>query len=212
MAITQDEAAQLRDKVDRAVLKEIERAGPAAFSSNVIVERFKGKGASRATLFRWIKATLESGKPAEALKMKAKAAMKRRAKRTAEPATEAAREVVRALPSPLDVAAAIAPAAPETGVPFLDELKGCLMRAHKMVDHALAEDGKLRNAKLFLQGSEHVRRTIETLARVQEALLQTEHIKRYHDAMFDALRQESPEVAERILIRLRQLNLAWSVG
>jgi hypothetical protein len=210
--LTADDAAALRAKVERAVTKELERVGPAAFEARQVLQRFMGKGASQATLYRWTKAIIASGKPAEHLKGKVKAAAKRRAKRTADPASEAAREVVKALPAPLDVAAAIAPAAPETGVPFLDELKGCLARGHKMVDHSLAEDGKLRNAKVFLQGSEHIRRTIETIARVQDGLLQTNQIKRYHQVMFDALRRESPEVVERILIQLRQLNLAWSVG
>lgn len=207
-----DKAMLLHSELNDAVLAAVERLGPTGFDRAALVRQFSDRGASRATLYRWLSEILASGQPAAHFKTRVTEAVATRAERSADPASEAAREAVRVLPAPLDVAAAIALAAPETGVPFLDELKGCLTRAHKMVDHALAEDGKLRNAKLFLQGSEHIRRTIETLARVQDSLLEIEHIKRYHDAMFDALRKESPEVAERILICLRQLNLAWSVG
>jgi len=86
------EAAALKAEVERAVLMELARTGPDKFRPDTIVKAFKGR-AGRTTLFRWIRQTIESGKPAQHLARTVKRAAAARAKRSEDPAASAAAEM-----------------------------------------------------------------------------------------------------------------------
>ena len=95
-------------------------------------------------------------------------------------------------------------------IAFMGLLESCLTDAQQILAYARTPDGAVRNAKLILMGSNHMRQTIETVARIQDTLLQMAQVKRFHQAIFDMLRQESPAFAERVVVRLRQLNVQWA--
>ena len=83
--------AELRSEVAKAVMDEVQRVGPE-FDRAAIVTRFLGKGADRATIFRWIAAEMASGRPAQAVaKRVKKAAAKRAADRRTRPPTQLGR-------------------------------------------------------------------------------------------------------------------------
>jgi len=205
------EAAALREEVEAAVVKELARVGPDGFKHEAVVKAFADRG-SRTTLYRWVTASLKSGKAGIALEKQAAAATKRRAKRDADPAAGAARDVVAELPAPVSVAQAIAPDAPDSAIPFMAKLQECFRTAEQILAYARTPEGAIRNAKLILAGSEHVRRTLETAARIQEGMLELQQVGRFHQAVFDVLKTADPAVAERVLIRLRQLNVTWGVS
>ena len=90
-------------------------------------------------------------------------------------------------------------------------LRGNLLIGQELVRHARhAETGGVRNSKLMLAASESIRRTIETIARVNDSLEQSRQLEAYHAAIFDMLKLEAPETAERVLMRMRQINAAWA--
>ena len=62
-----------RDEVEAAVIAEVTRVGPSEVDKGAMVKRFLDRGASRASLYRWIDAALASGKVAKRIKTKAKA-------------------------------------------------------------------------------------------------------------------------------------------
>jgi hypothetical protein len=70
----------------------------------------------------------------------------------------------------------------------------------------------VRNSRVLLAASERVGRTLERAARIQDSLTQAAPVENFHRAIFAALKEESPEGAERVLVRLRQLNAAWGLS
>jgi hypothetical protein len=200
---------ELWREVEAAVLREVGDVGPAGVNKGALVQRFRDRGAGRTTLYRWIDAVLKGPKPGRMVRQAASKAAKRRAK-SADPAAAVAAKVARVLPSAHKIADEIVAPSGSSGLPFIKRLQECLANADLLLKHAQTEDGKVRNSKLLLAASEHVRRTLETAARIQDSLVQGEQLERFHQAIFDALREESPVMAERVLIRLRQVNAQFS--
>lgn len=62
------ERAALRDAVEADALTEAGRVGAAAVNKSAVARRFDGRGASPATLFRWVSAALRAGVPGRHLK------------------------------------------------------------------------------------------------------------------------------------------------
>jgi hypothetical protein len=196
---------ELFTEVEAALLAEMERVGPDKMVRADVARQFLARGVDRATLFRWIGQIIASGRPGQRLAKKVREAAASRAARVADPAASAAAEFVAAIPAPPTIDTADA-------LPFLARLQGCLARADEMIAHAKTEDGKVRNSRLLLAASEHVRRTLATAARIQDGLMEVSQVERFHQAIFDMLREESPAFAEKVLIRLRQINATWGVS
>jgi hypothetical protein len=69
--------------------------------------------------------------------------------------------------------------------------------------HARTDDGKVRNARLLLAASEHLRRCIETAAKITDTLMRADKVERYHTAIIEEI------AAERILLHISRLTAAW---
>lgn len=87
----------------------------------------------------------------------------------------------------------------------------CVKDAHAVKQFCLNQDGKIRNAKLFLQASAHARSSAETLSRIAERINDAQKIEQMLNTMIEEVRRESPEVADRILARLAVLLDAWGM-
>jgi hypothetical protein len=133
--------------------------------------------------------------------------------RASSPAAEVAREVSALLPpQPVDALAAVATSRHFEGkLAFMDLLEKCLEDAEQIRAYARSPDGTIRNARLILAASQHLRQTIETAARVQETLCEIADVDQFHREVIRAIETESPACAERLVSRLRQLNNAWSM-
>jgi hypothetical protein len=201
-----------RDEVEAAAIAEATRVGPSEVDKGALVKRFLDRGTSRATLYRWVDAALASGQVAKRIKTKAKAAAKRRAKTDPEPAAAAARDAVALIPAPIKISEDLAPGAPQSAIPFIQRLQECLATADQLLKHARTPEGGVRNSRVLLAASEHVGRTLERAARIQDSLTQAAQVENFHRAIFAALKEESPQFAEKVLIRLRQLNAAWGLS
>lgn len=199
---------ELQAEVEAAVLAELERVGPADFNRAEIFRQFEDRNVARSTVYRWVDGVLKSGRGGAHLTKVVKKAAEKRAKRSPDPAADAAREVVEEvlppIPKPTDFGGAGV-------VPMVDRLSACIKVAEELMAHARTEDGKPRNAKLLLNASDHLRRSVETVVRLQEAMMQVMHVERFHEAVFQVLREEKPELVERVLLRLRQINAQYGM-
>jgi hypothetical protein len=191
-------AAALRKDLESAVLVEVERLGLDNWSKDALVKRFMGRGASRTTLYRWASELEASGKPDQHVVRKVREAAAARAVIAADPAVAAAAEVGARLPALVKVEHVVSAGA----IPVMDRLNQCVMAAAQAVDHARLEDGRIRNAKLLLAASEHMRRCVETAGRITEVMMRAERVERFHAAIIEEIGKEAPVVAERLAMRL----------
>ncbi len=207
--VTGTERRKLRAKVDRALLAELERVGPDALNRATVLRRFEGRGADRATLFRWASALFASGRAGQHLAGKIAAAAEKRAERAPEAsAADAARDAVATLPvtvRPEDIAGG------PSAIAVIQRLQDCVRAAEEVMAHARA-DGRVRNAKLLLQASEHLRRCLDTAARLHEAMRSVNDLDRFHAAVLAEVAKEAPLCAERIVTRLSQLAETWAAA
>lgn len=203
------ERQALKAQLEAAVLAEMERVGPGAFDKAVIWRQFKSHGAGRSTIYRWMDELLKSGRVGRHLARKLREAAADRASRTDDPAADTAQAAAAALLGvvrPEDIAHA-------GGVlPAIEKLHSCIRTAEQVMAHARTADGRVRNAKMLLAASEHVRRNVESLIRIRQAVMDLAQLERFHEAIFDVLREESPELVERVVMRLQQLSAQWSAA
>lgn len=186
-------------------MTEVERIGPDGFARDTVVKQFLGRGAGRSTLYRWVAELLASGRPGQRLASKVREAAAERAARTPDPAAEVAAEVAAKLPAPVRVDEVVG-----TGpIPVIDHLRKCTKAADDVIAYARTTEGRVRNAKLLLTASEHMRRTIETAARLYEAMRSVNQVDAFHAAIIEEIARESPEVAGRILERVAVLSNQW---
>ena len=203
--MTPTETESLRDEIEAAVIAEVERVGPDALNKAALFSQFKARGASRASIYRWIDAPLKSGKAAMRLTAQIRKDAAARAAAVPDPALDAAREAAQIIPVP-----AMSDIAGYGGtVAFIAKLRQIMQTADSVAKHATHDDGKPRNAKLLLQATETLRRAMETGLKLHQAMREISEVDRFLAAIIEVLRQESPIVAERVVKRLNQLAAEW---
>ena len=99
-----------------------------------------------------------------------------------------------------------------TGIELVRKLISCVEAAEDVMKHARKDDGSVRLPKTLMQASEHMRRTLETTAKLHESMVSLQKLDRYMEAIFAELKQEAPEVAQRVLARLRETNGRYRAG
>lgn len=196
----------LREEVEAAVIAELARVGPDLNKAD-LAKRFADRGASRATLYRWIDGPLKSGAAGQHLAREVKAAAAARAELPDPPAAaaEAARPSLPAVVRMEDVAS-------QGTIPVIAKLVGCIGIAEQLIKHAKTPEGEVRSAKLLLAASEHMRRNLETAVKLQQAIAGTAKVEEFHNAVLELVRdvaREHPAAAEAIVTRLAQLAARW---
>jgi hypothetical protein len=203
-----EDALALRARVEAAVLAEVSRVGVAAFNRATVVRPFLVEGGKQATLYRWIDQILASGSPDEHLAKVIEGAAADRIAKESVPGAGMAAEVRTRLPATVK----IEHIATVGVVPVIDRLNTCLAASEQLMAHARTEEGKVRNARLLLAASEHLRRCIDTAARITDTLMRADKVERYHAAIIEEIAAENPSTAERILLRISRLTAAWGNG
>jgi hypothetical protein len=198
-------AAALKSEVKVAILAEAERVGVDGLKRVAIMKRFAGRGVSEATLYRWIDSILAGGMADQHMARVIEAAAAERIARDPEPGRSIAAEVRTKLPT----APKVEHIATAGVIPVIERLDICLAAADQLMAHSRTEEGKVRNSKLLLASSEHLRRCIETAAKITDTLMRGEKVERYHAAIIEEIAKESPLLAERVLMRISQLTNAW---
>lgn len=206
MGVMTAAAATMRAKFEVEVLAEVGRIGVDAFRPDALVKRYVAKGGNKATLYRWAKAILASGRAEAHVELIAAQATAARAEVNPEPASGAAVDATKAVIAGEHV---IRGTGGFGAMALLETLHDCIRTAEDVLAYAKTAEGKVRNSKLMLQAAENLRRCIETGARVAEMLVNAAEVERYHAVIFDCLKEESPALAERIVLRLQRLNTGY---
>jgi len=202
--------SELRVEVEAAIVAEMKRVGPKAFDRKTIIRQFASSGVHQATLYRWIDKAIESGVPGQAIARQVKSATAARIKRHKKPeaaAKAAATDVVASLP----VAVTLDDIAGLGGVvPAIEQLNFIIATCRTIIAQAQGDDPtKVRQPKLAMAACDLLRRSLETGARIAKDLTDVANTQRFHDAIFDILQEESPAFAQKVLVRMRQLNVLW---
>lgn len=192
----------LRREVELAVLDAVKAAGPGGKVNRAAIWRdFDGKGVSRSTCFAWIAASLEdrdAGAP-------------RLADAAVAPPPPAA--PTNATAEAEAVAAAVVPV--EHGgtagrsLPILQHLQQTIEDVLRVRSVAYHADGRVRNSRMVLKAAEEMRKSLETVVKLQAAMNDAAALERFHGAILDVIRQESPELAQRVMRRLDELAMRW---
>ncbi len=89
-------------------------------------------------------------------------------------------------------------------------LHDCIKSADKIQKYALTSNGEVRNPKLLLLSSEHIRKTIETASKVTSQLFNFQATEQFHKAIFDRLGERDPTFVRQVLDDLTALNNSWA--
>jgi predicted S18 family serine protease len=198
--------SSLRREVEAAVAKSVKNIGIERFRKEPIVQKFSGRGASVSSLYRWIDASIASGKPGQAAVRAVKRAAKARAARTPDPVAEIVEEVRECLP-------AVVRLEEVTGAPtvkIIEELATVVADLKALVKHAKGPDGSVRNAKLLLSASDRIRACMETALKIQAAMRSVDEVDRLQAAMIAEIAKCDRDLAERVIRAMRAVSSTWA--
>ena len=186
----------------------LEAGGVEQLERGAIARRLQDSGLGRTAAYSWIAAAIADGDvQREAEARQAGIAALASGLGVPDAAPEPIAELLPVTRHPGEVTAGPS-AMMGAAIPLLHHLQGVIADAKRVREVALAPDGRVRNAKLFLNAAESLRRSLETAARLQATMNDLAALERFHKAMIDVIQQESPELARRVLRRLDQLAAA----
>ena len=197
--------ADLRRRLEAALLDALAHAGPDALNRGAVLRPFAGQGTSTRTLYRWTADFLDSGRAGQALARRVEATAAARAARAPDPAGDVVREVGAAMPK------LVRPDTLVGGGPIsiMDHLATAIRVSYDVMSYARTPEGAVRNAKLLLAASDKLRQSLDTALRVSQAMAGLAQVDRFHAAIVAELRLESPALAERVVARLNRVASEW---
>lgn len=168
--------------------------------------RAKYPSVSKPTFYRWLKKLHTSGVPAQNALRKARKQVKRAAKRAGSVGA-ANEKMARQLHDQLPVAPSVEDLCRVSMPELIACIKECIDDAQRLKRHAQAADGdKIRNARLYLNASEQLRKCIETATRLSETMYEIQRVETLFNVFFERVKSRDPEVVKLILEDLRRLN------
>ena len=196
----------LKAEVEAAIDAAYQELGPDRVERAAVVNAFLGRGVSRATLFRWVNARIETGKPAAKL-VKRIAAEGKKARRASPKAGEgfvaAAVEVatrdVQAVPTLVSL-----PAPGGSTLDMVAKLRDCIEIAEQVIRHARTREGDVRMSRTLLAASDHLGRSVERLVKLHEAIHSATAIERFQ--------RETVLLLERVISAHPQAGLMIADG
>jgi hypothetical protein len=195
----------LRAEVEASVVAAVTSSGTDGVWKNTLIKRFLGRGASKATLYRWVTATIATGKPGQAAVSAIKQAAAARAARTPDPVAEMVTEAGKHLPSVVRLEDVL-------GIPVIEvieRLNQVVANLDLLIDHAKTDDGKVRNAQFLLNATDRLRACLETTLKIHKAMRDLDRVDSLHNAILEEITKEAPEAAERILRRIGTIAGQW---
>ncbi len=202
-----DEA--IRAEFHAAIEEAYQHLGAGRLNKSEVIAPFLSRGIGRSTLYRWFDAYAVKSKPGARLAKKARRVIAReRAKgRTELEAVAAVAE--RAL----EAAPLVGLAATGRGaLDVLATLRTCIENAEAVVQFARHPDGRVKMSRTLLAASEHLRRSVDSVVRLQASIHNVSQIEEFHRgivAMLEDVAREYPQIAPLVLGRLRAMTAAW---
>lgn len=190
----------LRLQVEAAVFEAAGRLGPGGtIDRAAIVNSFAGTVPER-TLFRWIKQLVDSGKVAAHVSRGIARAVAQRTARGSGAGATVIADATASLPKVIGVADLTG----SSVVELIERIETALSATEHVMRHARTDDGKVRNGKLLLAASNSLVRNLQIANELRRSIEQARKIEEFHVAIMDELQAASPELAERVLLRLRR--------
>ena len=224
-----DAADALRDEFS-AMVQAAVRAGQTIDRGSITRELMQ-HGVSRATAHRWLDKALSGETPVKRLTPEVRRARSDFAKErynNLDPADDAS---LIAPPIPLEndvstpemqaalevskaaVATLEAQGSGTSAIPVMALVSECVATAQALKRHASNPDGSPRNTKLLLQSSDHLRRTVETAARLTQLMVEINGQQDFHREVLDLVRRFfaiAPDAAGELMRALDALTARWA--
>jgi hypothetical protein len=209
--------ASVRLEVEASISKAYAETAPCRIRKSAIVGPFLSRGVGRSTLYRWVDQWLEARKPAQTMiraAQKAAAVRKHRAMASGElperaAAKLAARVIARAAVLP---AVEVVAAQGMMAVDVIRRLQFSIEAAEQVMVLARHADGTVKAPRMLLAASDHLRRSLETAAKLHKAMRSVADIERFHDEVIgivEDVAKEYPPAAELLISRLRLVVSRW---
>ena len=94
-------------------------------------------------------------------------------------------------------------------LPILQHLQQTIEDVLRVRSVAYHADGRVRNSRMVLKAAEEMRKSLETVVKLQAAMNDAAALERFHGAILDVIRQEDPAIAQRVMRRLDELAMRW---
>ena len=204
----------LRAEVEKDVVDACKLLGPAQLDRAAIVAKFANRGASRATLFRWVSAGVtgpEVSKAMRALLRPPAPAPEHEAQRAAETAAKVG-EIIAGSGIVPSVASALAPGL-SLGE-MVAKLTAVVETAEQVVAHAKTPDGKIRMAKTALAGGAAMRDGVLAMTKLLDSVTNATNVMQFISeviALLEAVGRQHPQVGHLMAIELINISRRWGV-
>ena len=80
----------------------------------------------------------------------------------------------------------------------------------KVIQASHGSDGKVRNARMALQGTETLRKCLETALKLYESINNVRQVEAFMAEMLGAVRELSPETAQAVVERMKVVQGRWA--
>ncbi len=206
---------ELRREVEAAVLEALRECAATgkALNRSAIHRQFQGR-AARSTIFDWIARFIEETSARE----KRVDPAYRRAGVVVINGDKAVEDQATAPPPRAEEPAASVVVEPEPSRalspmaqawPILDHLRQVIEDVLRVRGIAFHADGRVKNSRMVLKAAEEMRKSLETIVKLQAAMNDVAALERFHAAIIDVIRQEEPALAERVLRKMDDLAARW---
>jgi hypothetical protein len=206
----------LRKEVEAAIEESFQALGPKGFEKAGVVKQFSNRGASPATLYRWIDAYVAIARPDLRLQKRLKRAAMRGTHQAIRRSPERGKGKVAAIVHVGAKALAAGPeltaVAGETMFDIVGRLGRCVDAAEQVMAHARTEGGGVRMARMLLAGSESLRKSVETLVKLNERIRNDKDMCQFVDEVMDMIEQvasNNPSVAAELINGARTVAMRW---
>ncbi|WP_198374032.1 hypothetical protein [Neoroseomonas rubea] len=203
--MTRTERDKLKADAIRYCADAAEAAGGMDFPRTAVIERLMARGAGRTFAYKVVGEIVDGGEvDAELDRRRAEmGALAAGVSGDAE-AIDLAPVARHPAPTGTGVAARIG-----AGVSVASRLEGVIGDIERVRAVAFFDDGRIKNSRMVLKAAEEMRRSLETVVKLQQAMNDIAGLERFHTAIIDVIRAESPELAHRVLRRLDDLATRW---
>ncbi len=203
--MTRGEREKLRAEAIRYCADAAEAAGGLDFHRAPVIERVMARGAGRTFAYKVVAEVMDSGEVERELESRRgdMAALAAGARGEA-PAAELVHVTRQPAPTGTSVAARIG-----AGVAVFAKLENIVADIERVRAVAFHDDGRIKNSRMVLKAAEEMRRSLETVVKLQQVMNDIAGLERFHAAIIDVIREESPELAQRVLRRLDDLAARW---
>lgn len=203
--MTRAEREKLKADAIRYCADAAEAAGGLDFARAAVIEKIMARGAGRTLAYKLVAEVVDGGEVDAELDRR-RAEMGALAAGAHGDAEAVAMAPVTRHPAPTGTGVAARIGA---GMSVASKLDGVIGDIERVRAVAFFDDGRIKNSRMVLKAAEEMRRSLETVVKLQQVMNDIAGLERFHAAIIETVRAESPELAQRVLRRLDELAARW---